>query len=865
MFGDIVAEFVQRTQAGERVNREALLSRFPNHAKELGEFLRNWDAMDALLGRPDGAPVENGAGQAPVDLAGDSCTNAEARNGQGHEGPLAAFAIVEALHRGAQGVVYRAVQRSTGRVAALKVQYGRAAPSFESEVRLIAGLRHPNVVTIYDAGLIQGRPYCAMEFVDGVPLDHFLSKRALDTPAKLRLFMKICAGVMHAHQHCVIHRDLKPSNILVESNGEPRVLDFDLATRVAADVEKAGAVPEPVGEFVGTLAYASPEQIAGREENIDTRSDVYALGVILYEMLVGQRPYTVPQDRRSALEVIAAADPPRPSAKRGALHDDIDCIVRKAIAMDAADRYPSVESLVTEIIQYLTKRPIEQKRDRLGYVVGRFVSRRRRSLAIFVVGAFMLAVLSARIALLIMQERATANALSEEKEALAVERAVAGATAFARYKAARLADLRMMQKYQASIASAARLGEIAQLPPDRIEAHMARYKSPLMESGGVFATLVEEMPGNLIDAIRNGDGPEYEAGTRWLVEMAEQLDSLAVRLESACFEFSVGATSYRALGWDYVPVREAARTCEAFVARAYLRHAAKNHRGAIADAGAATRLAADIGDGVLCEHKMCCYHCQSQILGFLQFALTEAIETNEGVDLYVEQALTYPPMPAASTSLTPTRLGMHELLHLAMRAESNHGDELIDLVWLDELLGNYLKGKGALTDANIKRLADSEPRNFILLMDRYISCAEAWDDLTAFEIRDEMVALSETLLRERETNPLLWYYTMPGNEFLMRLRTCSQRQALRLVASASRYRAEHGWWPERLADALTAESAGEITDPRTGLAFVYDVAADLPRIRSVYTDDLRGRLGHLGTAWAAEGDDLVTYFPSGAR
>ncbi len=834
---DIIAEIVERSERGEEVNREDYLTRFPEHANALREFFKGFDRVNLLTDVPNQARLRN---------AGATGEHLAMNDGRANENPLAGFEIVKELHRGAQGAVYQAVPRSTDREVALKVLHGCAACSFKHEARLIARLGHPNVVTVYEAGITEGRPYCAMELVEGAPLDRFLSEHTLDTKAKLRLFVKVCAGVMHAHRRGVIHRDLKPSNILVEPDGEPRVLDFGLAKHVGIDRAEAEASPEFDGAFVGTLAYASPEQIASRDDEIDTRSDVYALGVILYEMLTGRRPYSVPEDRRGALEVITGAEPERPSTKCRGLDDDVDCIVRKAMAKDSAARYQSLELLIAEIDQYLSGRPIEQKRDRLGYVVRRVASRQRRAFAASVALVFALGAFSA-----VFISR------------LADEQVAADATALVRFKAARLADLYMLREHhQASVASANRLQEVAYLPPDRIEPYMARYQSPPIEPDGVFEPLVEVMPQKLVDAIRSSEGPEYEEATRWLEEVTPRLDSLAASLESESFLFSVGAVSNQALGWDYVAVREAARTCEALVGRAYQRHAAKDHHGAIADIRAATLLATDIGDGVLCQHKMYCYHCQGQILGFLQVALTESIEDNEAVELYVEQALAHPPLPLASVSVLPTRMGMQELLHLALVAESMRTDERIDLVRLDGFMGGFLEAQGVLTDENVARLAEYEVQDFNALMDRYITCAQTWNALTAFEIRERVDVLTEALLHERETNPLLWFFSLPGNEFLMRLRTCSQRQALRLAAAASRYQAERGQWPEDLADALPPDAAEDTIDPRTGQAFVYDVAADLPRIRSVCTDDLRGRLGPHAIAWAAEGDDLVTYFPS---
>ena len=845
--GEIIAEIVERSARSEKVDRESYLTRFPEHADSHREFFKNFDVIDAILGAPNRTRMWNGGRWA---AAGDRGISGEWPTPNGRratEDVFAAFRIVEEIHRGAQGVVYKAVQRSTDRVVALKVLHGRAAYSFESEVRLVAGLSHPNVVTVHDAGVSEGRPYYAMELIDGLPLDRFLAEHALDTRAKLRLFAKICAGVIHAHRHAVIHRDLKPSNILVEPDGEPRVLDFGLARCVRAGRSGEESLSEIEGAFVGTLAYAPPEQVAAKVDEIDTRSDVYALGVILYEMLTGRRPYSVPEDPERALDVITRAEPERPSTKCRWLDDDLDCIVQKAMAKDPSKRYQSVESLVAEIDQYLAGRPIEQKRDRVGYVVRRVASRHRRAFALSVALVFVLGVLSAKMISLLAGEKA------------------ATATTLRRFELARLTNLDTLQRYQVSVASMNRLDEIAHLPPDQVESHMTRYQAPPIEPDGVFEQLVEAMPPRLIDAVRRGEGQEYDEATQWLEEVGPQLDSLGATLESRCFRFAVRAGSLSGMGWDGIPIGKAVCPCEAFVGRAYLRRGTGDHHGAVADIRVATLLASDIGDGVLTQHVTWCYHCRSQILSFLQIALTESIEEHEEAEFYTEEALAQPAILTASASLLPTRLGIHELMNVGLVTDSVGRTEQIDLVRLDAFLNGFFERMGVLTDENVERLGELGAEDLISLTDRYITCAEAWDALTASEIQGQVSALREDLLCERQTNPLLWLFCLPGNEFLMRLRTCSRRQALRLAAFAIEYRVGHGRWPEDLADALPPDAAEEIIDPRTGRAFVYDVVDNMPRMRSVRTDDLFGRFNVYGIEWTAEGDDLVTYFPAPAR
>ncbi|MHC4427001.1 MAG: serine/threonine-protein kinase, partial [Planctomycetota bacterium] len=212
------------------------------------------------------------------------------------------YEVIEELHRGGQGVVYKARQLATKRVVALKVLLSgvfatsRQRLRFEREIDLVSALSHPGIVTVYDSGVTPGgRHWFAMEFVDGRPLDdHLRDRRAvLSLRDLLGLFETVCSAVAYAHQRGVIHRDLKPGNILVDERGRPRVVDFGLAKPVDPEVAPEAATVTVAGGFLGTLAYASPEQAAGDPNAVDVRSDVYCLGVILYEMLCGEYPYDV--------------------------------------------------------------------------------------------------------------------------------------------------------------------------------------------------------------------------------------------------------------------------------------------------------------------------------------------------------------------------------------------------------------------------------------------------------------------------------------------------------------------------------------------------------------------------------------------
>ncbi|MEZ6233242.1 MAG: protein kinase [Phycisphaerales bacterium] len=313
------------------------------------------------------------------------------------------YEILGEIHRGGQGVVYQAIQLAAKRRVAIKVLHsgpfvGSAGRTrFEREVQVLGQLNHPNIVKIHDSGVTDsGSCFYVMDYISGSTLDEHISRDPKPEPrATLALFAKVCDAIAHAHLRGVIHRDLKPSNIRVDRSGEPIVVDFGLAKVALSDVGTDPDEPRVMtmtGEFIGSLPWASPEQAEGSGSAIDVRTDVYSLGVILYQMLTGRFPYAVIGNMRDVLENILKAEPARPSTVRRQINDEVETIVLKCLAKDRDRRYQSGAELARDVRRYLTGEPIEAKRDSVSYMLRKAVRRHKAAAAIVAIGLTALVV-----------------------------------------------------------------------------------------------------------------------------------------------------------------------------------------------------------------------------------------------------------------------------------------------------------------------------------------------------------------------------------------------------------------------------------------------------------------------------------------
>ncbi|NGX16290.1 serine/threonine-protein kinase [Wenzhouxiangella sp. XN24] len=362
-------------------------------------FIASQTAQDAELGKALADLVRHGADETGYsDAVGSIAESALGVSGNGLE-PGSRVGNVEIVRRigtGGMGDVYLGTQSEPlkRRVAVKLVRFGVARESllarFEAERQVLARMNHANIAQVYDAGALEnGQPYFVMEHVQGLPVDEFCATRQPGLAERLDLFAKICDGVQHAHQRGVIHRDLKPSNVLVDDDGNPKIIDFGIA-KLIEDTGQDTRLTQ-VDETIGTPQYMSPEQAVFHNEEIDTRSDVYALGVLLFELLTGKSPFDT--EGRTPLEIrelIARTDAPKPSSIMTAdmpfaareIAGDLDWIVGKSLAREKDRRYGSPAELAADIERHRNAEPVLAGPDEVSYRLRKFVRRHKTGVAV---------------------------------------------------------------------------------------------------------------------------------------------------------------------------------------------------------------------------------------------------------------------------------------------------------------------------------------------------------------------------------------------------------------------------------------------------------------------------------------------------
>jgi serine/threonine protein kinase len=368
---EVISDFIARRAQGQEISNEQVIARHPELMPKLREEL----SVVAEIHKAVLLSQVPCASRFQIDSSADQqsaksppATSApEDRKSESHI-RLAGYTVQEELSSGGQAIVFKAIQERTGRTVAIKVMHGgpfigsRGRTRFERESTVLACLNHPNVVSILDRGrTVDGSFFLVMDFIDGINLDSFVQKLGKDPTQIVRLFIKSARAIDDAHHHGIVHRDLKPMNILVDRRGEPHILDFGMARLLLDNADNLGKTISTnitrTGQILGTLPWTSPEQHSASPDSIDPRSDIYALGIMLFFSLAGQFPYPVSGDVCTITRHIANTQPA--SLKRMAHRNSIEvdgflqAIVLKALCKSPSGRYENAGLLAADLEKWL--------------------------------------------------------------------------------------------------------------------------------------------------------------------------------------------------------------------------------------------------------------------------------------------------------------------------------------------------------------------------------------------------------------------------------------------------------------------------------------------------------------------------------
>lgn len=847
-FQQAALSILNAVKEGVSVDPDSYAGRYPDCAHEVRAFIEDLRLSQQIklqfgsTGLP--APASGPSMRHPVHVA-LTCESGFSE--------IAGYRILEEIGSGGQGVVYKAEQFGTKRLAALKFLEGGVRASspkrqrFRNEVELISRLRHPNIVSVYACGDYQGLEFFAMEYIEGVPLDVYLAGETRPPAEILELFLQITDAIRYAHQVGVIHRDLKPTNVLVDAQGRAHVLDFGLAKAFGGEEPGEGGAMTRAGDFAGTWHWASPEQIRGDTAVIDVRTDVYALGMILYQMLTDNFPYAFERDTRETIARHVLSVPPRPPrAICGEVDEDAETIILRCLAKEPAERYPTVEALHADVKRYLAGEPIEARRDSALYVLKKTVRRYRR-----------LAIAAGAAAATLM---------------------VFAAVTFILYTRSQAARAEVEVKSGIDLNSRVRLGEhVNELnhAVNHLEAFLAAYPD-----GAAAARLLRNRK-TVSEALFNGlnlnpdwfasgavtDWADNPVIVDWLSAHTARLNEIQTTLRDHRVVFGEPDAEDLALPMvrnsDYFVTAEAA--AKALVVMAY-RDGEPTSSVSLLET--ALRIAMDLGDAPSLHPKIASMNVRSIIYDTILILLsTRAIDAN--ANAYLNWISSDPPLPRYSMALIATRENLVKLIRDASTGEAPGDVGYVDLNRLDAQLDGMFRTLGLYDREFVALCRSTSPQKLLDLLDVYTTQVHEWDNLTVPEL--EQARQKSQLVRQEQPEFAILKLFLPDKTpaFAYRRQVMSKQVAVRLAADVLRFRLSYGVWPEPTNAASPRPSLADAPqyDPYSGHELRYRLSPATPfPAPIVYSINLDGvDDGGAPGPWGQPGTDVVLWRYSPAQ
>jgi len=741
---------------------------------------------------------------------------------------------------------------------------------FDREVKVLARLNHPNIVTILDSGTGKGGQHLVMDYIVGTPLDEYI--QSPNAPGSinetLQLFKKICSAVSAAHLAGIIHRDLKPNNILVDSVGEPHILDFGLARVRLSDSDASRMTM--TGQFIGSMPWASPEQAEGMPDKIDVRTDVYSLGVILYQILTGGFPYEVTGPMGDVLDRIMRTEPRKPSTLRRQINNEVDTIVLKCLSKERERRYQSAGELARDVQHYLSGQPIEAKRDSIGYLMRKQLMRHKVPVAVGV--GFVAMILIGLVTSLTLWHRAETE----------------GAIARFRLEAARAEVSRSFEEYQDIIPQLRRAEDLAALLPREVhqqypqDSPATTYQEATEWITGLFPTTPDSVPVTgfatlntqtreaVMSCARHPDRERDPVAVAWVRANRDGVNSLVEATRQHRFDLGTARGADLLVHTLLPSLQDSRFGVDVLTASAVVHHDEGNSEMVIENLDAAMRISRYVGDGATLVSRLVEIACRNVIHTAYRWMVTDAVANGPLPFGYVAFMRQAPPLPDFEHGYVTEVRWMRQILNETFVRTSDRAPARLDLSRLRDLIDEVEVEENPYDDPSPAMIADADALDFeqaISIITELCDQLRVQQNASFREIRTE----GDRVFGELQDNHPALFPLMPNYQRALELLREAQmnRDATVITVAISVFRHSQGVWPESIDDALTLIGPEPFCRDYYGHDFIYRIVDDAPLLYAVGPNEIdnagRGRRYESKSEARIEGaaDDVLFLAPPG--